>query len=88
MCKCASKFRIDLTRPYYDFLEAQITGKLTPEQMYAETKFLLFTIIKSLPEDEVNSKECSTVERTLGAAWKYAKERNDKVSQIAHYGEC
>lgn len=47
--------------------------------MYAETKFLLFTIIKSLPENEVNSKECSTVESTLNAAWKYAKDHSDKV---------
>jgi hypothetical protein len=45
--------------------------------MYAETKFLLFTIIKSLPEKEVN--ECATVEATLNAAWKWAKEHNDKV---------
>jgi hypothetical protein len=57
--------------------DVQINGKLTPEQMYAETKFLLFTIIKSLPEKEVN--ECATVEATLNAAWKWAKEHSDKV---------
>lgn len=56
--------------------DVQINGKLTPEQMYAETKFLLFTIIKSLPEKEVN--ECATVEATLNAAWKWAKEHSDK----------
>lgn len=58
--------------------DAQLSGKLTPEQMYAETKFLLFMIIKSLPENEVNSKECTNVDATLGAAWKYAKEHGDK----------
>lgn len=43
--------------------------------MYAETKFLLFTIFKALPESQVNS----SFESTLNAAWKYAKDYNDKV---------
>lgn len=61
--------------------DLQFTGQVTPEQMYAETKFLLFTIFKSLPENTTNSRQCSTVQSTLEVAKQYAKEHNDKILQ-------
>lgn len=55
------------------------SGKLTPEQIYAETKFLLFTIIKALPADDSEVTMQQTVKSTLAMAKKYAKDNNDKA---------
>ncbi len=54
------------------------SGKLTPEQIYAETKFLLFMLIKALATEEMDSSSL-TVNSTLELAKKYARERNDKA---------
>lgn len=54
-------------------------NKLTPEQIYAETKFLLFTIIKALPTEEMAGSTQQTVKDTLAIAKKYAKANSDKT---------
>eukprot|EP01087_Luapelamoeba_hula_P013930 TRINITY_DN4018_c0_g1_i1.p1 TRINITY_DN4018_c0_g1~~TRINITY_DN4018_c0_g1_i1.p1 ORF type:complete len:787 (-),score=140.16 TRINITY_DN4018_c0_g1_i1:88-2448(-) len=55
------------------------SNKLTPEQIYAETKFLLFTIIKALPSDNSALSSKQTVEETLNSAKKYAQQINNKA---------
>lgn len=62
---------------YKDDAEAQ-SGKLTPEQIYAETKFLLFTIIKALPSEDVEATARQSVDETLEMARKYAQQTNNK----------
>ncbi|KAL6058637.1 Ras GTPase-activating protein [Balamuthia mandrillaris] len=52
-------------------------GKLSPEQIYTETKFLLFTIIKALPADTADTSTQS-LEKTLLLAKKYADKNNNK----------
>lgn len=55
-----------------------ISGKLTPEQVYAETKILLFTILKALPSTDNMNESQQTVDGMLMMAKRYAEEHGDK----------
>eukprot|EP00005_Dracoamoeba_jomungandri_P012884 CAMPEP_0174270946 /NCGR_PEP_ID=MMETSP0439-20130205/46340_1 /TAXON_ID=0 /ORGANISM="Stereomyxa ramosa, Strain Chinc5" /LENGTH=694 /DNA_ID=CAMNT_0015360643 /DNA_START=127 /DNA_END=2208 /DNA_ORIENTATION=+ len=64
-----------LSDRYHDHEESN--DKFTPEQMYAETKFLLFTIIKSLPS-ELKDAASKELEEMLSMAKEYAKQTQNK----------
>ena len=60
---------------------------MKPEQIYTETKYLLFTIIKALPT--LSDKAENDIKALLAEASKYASENNDfqlddKVKKIHH----
>jgi len=51
---------------------------LAPEQIYAETKFLLFTIIKALPVENMEQLAKQSLDETLMMAKKYAQQTSNK----------
>lgn len=54
------------------------TKETKPEQIYTETKYLLFTIIKAVPQD-ISSRTENDIKAVLDLAGKYAAERKDTV---------
>eukprot|EP01114_Cavostelium_apophysatum_P006458 TRINITY_DN1777_c0_g3_i1.p1 TRINITY_DN1777_c0_g3~~TRINITY_DN1777_c0_g3_i1.p1 ORF type:complete len:766 (+),score=273.66 TRINITY_DN1777_c0_g3_i1:272-2569(+) len=52
-----------------------------PEQLYTETKYLLFTVIKSLPRMPPNTAD--DINALLDEAQKYAMEKKDKDFKLA-----
>jgi len=62
----------------YQGNESNDAKEMKPEQIYMETKYLLFTIIKSMPEmSNIYNKSNNDIVTVLKEAQKYAMEKND-----------
>ena len=61
----------------YEGTESTDSHTIKPEQLYHETKYLLFTIIKSLPQQSLEEDMKKDLKKVLTEASKYAMEKKD-----------
>jgi len=66
-----------LLLPYYQGTESSDVKEMKPEQVYTETKYLLFTIIKSLPS-EIADQTRTDIMSVISEAAKYASSSKNK----------